>query len=486
MGLEVDGGQPGGDEARVGAARRATLGEALRSPAFWVFALSSAAYGLVASGIGLFNESILAERGFAPDVYYTALAVTAITGLAGNFAAGALADRGSLRQVLLAALLVLTGALVGAGARDDRRAGHGAGGRDGRGRRLRDGRVLQLLGPRLRPRASRPHPGRRAGPDGARLGGRTAVPRQLRRDAPARTRPASTRSRPRSRRSPWRPWSCPFPPVRSGCAPPSGRRVRPRSLIARGLGVLLAHESRRRGRRRHGGRGARRRAAGRRFGARQPARPGAAAPRPHRRRRRLGRTSSARRWPPTVGAHPDFASSSGRGAARRWCRASSPIRRAGGAPAGCRSTASTIASGASTAWPAGAGIGGSRGALSPALAREIGAATDRAVLVRVERPSDIPLESLHGRKEDVGRTLRLTVRDGAAGVAPRRVLARPAAGRRARRVRAAGAPAGRSSRSATRVNALLVRRCRRSETRCRRSRAPSSETRRRSRTSASR
>ena len=45
-------------------------------------------------------------------MYHTALAVTAITGLAGNFAAGALADRGSLRQILLAALLVLTGALA--------------------------------------------------------------------------------------------------------------------------------------------------------------------------------------------------------------------------------------------------------------------------------------------------------------------------------------------------------------------------------------
>ena len=61
-------------------------------------------YGLVASGIGLFNESILAERGFAPGVYHQALAVTAITGLAGNFAAGAWADRGSLRRVLVAAM----------------------------------------------------------------------------------------------------------------------------------------------------------------------------------------------------------------------------------------------------------------------------------------------------------------------------------------------------------------------------------------------
>ena len=90
----------------------ATLGAALRSPAFWVFGLASSLYGLVASGIGLFNESILAERGFAPDVYYTALAITAITGLAGNFVAGAWADRVSLRHVLISALLLMAGALV--------------------------------------------------------------------------------------------------------------------------------------------------------------------------------------------------------------------------------------------------------------------------------------------------------------------------------------------------------------------------------------
>ena len=90
----------------------ATLASALRSPAFWVFGVASSLYGLMASGIGLFNESILAERGFAPDVYHGALAVTAITGLAGNFVAGAWADRGSLRRVLLAALLLLIGALL--------------------------------------------------------------------------------------------------------------------------------------------------------------------------------------------------------------------------------------------------------------------------------------------------------------------------------------------------------------------------------------
>ena len=48
--------------------------------------------------------------------------------------------------------------------------------------------------------------------------------------------------------------------------------------------------------------------------------------------------------------------------------------------------------------------------LSEALAREVGAKPGAAVLVRVQRPSDIPLESLHSRKDEVGRTLRLTTR----------------------------------------------------------------------------
>jgi MFS family permease len=111
IGLEVDGGGAAAPQEELPHAN-ATLGEALRSPAFWVFALASSIYGLVASGIGLFNESILSERGFTPDVYYTALAVTAITGLAGNFVAGAIADRGSLRQILIVALFILTVALA--------------------------------------------------------------------------------------------------------------------------------------------------------------------------------------------------------------------------------------------------------------------------------------------------------------------------------------------------------------------------------------
>jgi MFS family permease len=113
VGQEMDGGAGDAVEAAsTTAAATFTLGEALRTPAFWVFALASALYGLVASGIGLFNESVLAERGFAPDAYHQALAVTAITGLAGNFVAGAWAQRGSLRGVLIVAMLVLGAALA--------------------------------------------------------------------------------------------------------------------------------------------------------------------------------------------------------------------------------------------------------------------------------------------------------------------------------------------------------------------------------------
>jgi putative ABC transport system permease protein len=46
--------------------------------------------------------------------------------------------------------------------------------------------------------------------------------------------------------------------------------------------------------------------------------------------------------------------------------------------------------------------------LTPALARELGAQPDDSILLRVEKPSAIPRESLQGRKEDSGRTLRLT------------------------------------------------------------------------------
>ena len=89
-----------------------TWQEALATPAFWIFSVGAALYGLVASGIGLFNESILAERGFGPDVYYQTLIVTAMTALIGNFGGGWLATRMSLPNLLAISLFVLAAGLA--------------------------------------------------------------------------------------------------------------------------------------------------------------------------------------------------------------------------------------------------------------------------------------------------------------------------------------------------------------------------------------
>ena len=52
--------------------------------------------------------------------------------------------------------------------------------------------------------------------------------------------------------------------------------------------------------------------------------------------------------------------------------------------------------------------------LSPDLASELGSEAGHAILLRIEKPSAIPAGSLHGRKDDLGRTIRLTLREGLA------------------------------------------------------------------------
>ena len=60
---------------------------------------------------------------------------------------------------------------------------------------------------------------------------------------------------------------------------------------------------------------------------------------------------------------------------------------------------------------------GTEAELTPALALELGAQSGDAILLRIEKPSAIPRESLQGRKEDSGRTLRLTATGDSPGFA---------------------------------------------------------------------
>jgi MFS family permease len=77
-----------------------TLASALRTPAFWVFGLATSFFGLVSSGLGLFNEAVLAERGFDQATYVRFLAGTAIVGLFGQLGCGWLTLRWSLQRLL--------------------------------------------------------------------------------------------------------------------------------------------------------------------------------------------------------------------------------------------------------------------------------------------------------------------------------------------------------------------------------------------------
>ena len=89
-----------------------TLREALSTPSFWIFGIASAVYGLIASGIALFNESILAERRFDASTYHRSLVRVALTSLAGNFLGGWIASKWKMNRLLAVAMILLAGSLI--------------------------------------------------------------------------------------------------------------------------------------------------------------------------------------------------------------------------------------------------------------------------------------------------------------------------------------------------------------------------------------
>ncbi len=101
----------GGDEPPPAAVGH-TLGQALRTPAFWVFAVATSFYGMIAAGISLFNQSILAERRFERDVFLTITALSPAIGLMSNLTTGWLATRWAMGRLLAGAMLLLGGALI--------------------------------------------------------------------------------------------------------------------------------------------------------------------------------------------------------------------------------------------------------------------------------------------------------------------------------------------------------------------------------------
>ena len=83
-----------------------TLLQAMRSYSFWVFALATSYYGLVASGTSLFHEALLAERGFPRDVFLNITILAPLVGLLANIGAGFLSRIVPLGFILCGALVV--------------------------------------------------------------------------------------------------------------------------------------------------------------------------------------------------------------------------------------------------------------------------------------------------------------------------------------------------------------------------------------------
>ena len=93
--------------------------------------------------------------------------------------------------------------------------------------------------------------------------------------------------------------------------------------------------------------------------------------------------------------------------------------------------------------------------ISPALASELGAGASDTLLVRLQKPSAIPIESLFGRKDDIARTVRLDV----TAILPREQLGEFSLQSRQADVRAIFAPLTRIQRDlavGARVNTVLI------------------------------
>lgn len=85
----------------------ATWQQALVSPCFWVFALATSLFGLVTSGVSLFQQSIFAQHGIPEDVYHKTLLLGLAIGLAANLLGGWLANQMNMGRLLTIAMVLL-------------------------------------------------------------------------------------------------------------------------------------------------------------------------------------------------------------------------------------------------------------------------------------------------------------------------------------------------------------------------------------------
>ncbi|WP_254507248.1 MFS transporter [Anatilimnocola floriformis] len=107
----VTPGRKPGDAAAV-PFRSATVWAALSTGSFWIFALSISLFGLVSSGVSLFQEEIFKSLGLDVKVFFTCQLIGLGIGLLSNFFTGWLARKVSLSLLLGISMAVFAASLV--------------------------------------------------------------------------------------------------------------------------------------------------------------------------------------------------------------------------------------------------------------------------------------------------------------------------------------------------------------------------------------
>ncbi len=94
-------------------ARGSTLLEALATPAFWVFSLTISLWGMIYSGVALFNVDIFKERGFDEKLYFNVLSLVTVVAIVSKLFFGWLVNYVPLNRLLAACLLMTALSLIG-------------------------------------------------------------------------------------------------------------------------------------------------------------------------------------------------------------------------------------------------------------------------------------------------------------------------------------------------------------------------------------
>ncbi|XZE46505.1 MFS transporter [Pirellulaceae bacterium SH467] len=109
------GGQkhPDGIEDPTSKEGGASLRMALQTPAFWMFSCTIALWGMIYSGVALFNVDIFRERGFDEKTYFQVLTWISIIAVASKFLFGWMVNFVSLSKLLAISLSVTSLSLAG-------------------------------------------------------------------------------------------------------------------------------------------------------------------------------------------------------------------------------------------------------------------------------------------------------------------------------------------------------------------------------------